>query len=231
MKTPSSPANPCQVKVCGVRDAGDADALDALGVDWIGFNFHPGSARHVSPEAATPLIRGLRRAVPVGVFVDADLANVVEIVRMTGVRYVQLHGSETWEYVMKMPVPVIKAIPHDRLADLGGLRDGLSRASTGSHPLAFFLVDTQANAESRQGPGAFGGTGRVFDWSLLGKFPLPLPYFLAGGLGGHNLRAALEACSPLAVDLNSKVEIAPGKKDLEKVRACLEIVREFRRRS
>jgi phosphoribosylanthranilate isomerase len=223
LEIPAPHPRPCQVKVCGVRDAADAAALDALGVDWIGFNFHPGSARHVTPEAAAPLIKSLRRAVPVGIFVDADPDRVRETVRLTGIRYVQLHGAETWEYVMRMPVPVIKAIPQDRLADLGGLRDGLAGAAAG-HPLAYFLVDTQANAESRQGPATFGGTGRTFDWSLLAQHPLPLPYFLAGGLGPHNLAAALAACSPLAVDLNSKVETAPGKKDLERVRACLAIM-------
>jgi phosphoribosylanthranilate isomerase len=132
-----------------------------------------------------------------------------------------------------MPAPVIKAIPHDRLKELGGLRAPLEaalRAGEPAAPLAYFLVDTAAPAAGVAGaPGitgaaGFGGTGKTFDWTLLAEHPLPLPFFLAGGIGPQNLPEALAACSPFAVDLNSKVEIAPARKDLEKVRACLDLV-------
>jgi phosphoribosylanthranilate isomerase len=234
MQSPVTNSNRCQVKVCGVRDYGESAALDALGVDWIGYNFHPGSARFIAPEAAATLIGALRHAVPVGVFVDADRDEVLRTIAVTGIRFVQLHGNENWEYVASMPVPVIKAIPHDRLADLGGLRDGLSKAKAGTHPLGYFLVDTQTKPSAAEktvgatGAGSFGGSGKTFDWGLLGRHPLPLPYFLAGGLGPHNLAEALASTSPFAVDLNSKVEVSPGHKDLEKVKACLAIVRAAR---
>lgn len=219
----------CQVKVCGVRDPAEAEALDALGVDWIGFNFHPGSKRHVSAQEAGPMIRSLRHARPVGVFVDADPQFVIDVTKSTGIRYIQLHGNEDWDYVRRMPVPVIKAIPHTRLADLGGLRDSLESAlrdGGAAAPLAYFLVDTLAGAASTLSgaTGEFGGSGKTFDWNLLARHPLPLPFFLAGGLGPHNLAEALAACEPFAVDLNSKVEVSPGRKDLEKVKACLKIV-------
>jgi phosphoribosylanthranilate isomerase len=221
MRTNPGVVKPAQVKVCGIREPSESAALDALGVDWIGYNFHPGSARRIAPEAAAPLARALRRANPVGVFVDAEIQFVIDVIAATGIRFVQLHGNEDWEYVKRMPVPVIKAIPHTRLADLGGLRAGLEAARRNGErtPLEYFLVDTQAS-----GQGGFGGSGQVFDWELLKRHPLPLPYFLAGGLGPHNLAQALAAASPFAVDLNSKVEIAPGRKDLDKVRACMEIV-------
>jgi phosphoribosylanthranilate isomerase len=205
-----------RVKVCGIREPAEAAALDGLGVDWLGFNFHPGSARYVSPEAAAPMARSLRRALPVGVFVDAPVDHVINVAHATGMRLIQLHGSEDLDYVRQMPLPVIKAIPHTRLADWGGLRPALeaARAAGSAGPLAYFLVDTAAGK-------AFGGTGQAFDWGLLEAQPLPLPVFLAGGLGPENIAAALQA-RPYAVDLNSKVEIAPGRKDLAKVRACLE---------
>lgn len=211
--------NPTRIKVCGIRESAEAAALDAMGVDWLGFNFHPGSKRYVSPEAAASMARGLKRAIPVGVFVDAPVAHVISVTKDTGMRLVQLHGSEDWEYVRLMPVPVIKAIPHTQLADWGGLRSGLEAAlasGAGPGPLAYFLVDTSAG-------GAFGGTGKAFDWELLRKHPLPLPFFLAGGLGPDNLAEALRI-GPYAVDLNSKVEVSPGKKDLGKVKTCFELV-------
>jgi phosphoribosylanthranilate isomerase len=208
-----------QVKICGIREPAEAAALDALGVDWIGFNFHPGSKRYVAPEAAGPMAKALKRAKPVGVFVDAPVDHVISVAAATGMKLIQLHGSEDWDYVRKMPLPVIKAIPHTRLADWGGMKAGLeaARAKGEAVPLAYFLVDTAAG-------GAFGGTGQAFDWELLKANPLPLPTLLAGGLGPSNLAAAL-ATHPFAVDLNSKVEIAPGKKDLGKINACLDLVR------
>lgn len=242
---PSS-RNSCRIKVCGIRDPGEAAALDALGVDWIGFNFHPASARYITPEAAAPIIRSLKRSVAVGVFVDADAARVKDVADRTGIRMAQLHGSENWEAIQGMPLPVIKALPHTRLADLGGLRDRIRKAASpgpaaetdvaaqnaaaaeavvsaaANGPLEYLLIDTQVRP--KPGDTGFGGTGEVFDWSLLARHPLPLPYFLAGGLGPHNLETALAACSPFAVDLNSKVETAPGRKDISKIEACLAIL-------
>lgn len=219
---PSPSTSSCQVKVCGVREPSEARALDDLGVDWIGFNFHPGSPRFIEPAAAAPIIAALRRAVPVGIFVDMDPARAAEAIAVSGVRFAQLHGRESAAYIAAMPVPVIKAVPHDRLADLGGLRPALAdAASAAAARLAYLLVDTQAQGAAGQ---AFGGTGLAFDWGLLAAHPLPRPLFLAGGLGPHNLAQAL-AAHPFAVDLNSKVETAPGRKDLAKVRACLDIAR------
>jgi len=216
-------SDPIRVKICGVREADEAAALDALGVDWIGFNFHPASARYVTPEAAAPMAKALTRAQPVGVFVDAPVDHVISVAKATGMKWIQLHGSEDWDYVRRMPLPVIKAIPHTRLADWGGLKAGLEAALAAgaggprgaglAAPLAYFLVDTA-------GGKSFGGTGQAFDWDLLKAHPLPLPVILAGGLGPENLAEALKA-RPFAVDLNSKVEFAPGKKDLAKVKACL----------
>ena len=95
-----------RVKVCGLREPAEAAALDALGVDWIGFNFHPASARYVSPEAAGPMARALKRALPVGVFVDAPVDHVIDVATSTGMKLIQLHGSEDWDYVRRMPLPV-----------------------------------------------------------------------------------------------------------------------------
>ena len=228
MPSEAASRNSCRIKVCGIRDAGEAAALDAMGIDWIGFNFHPGSARFITPEAAAPIIRGLKRSVAVGVFVDVDAARVREVAAVTGIRMAQLHGSENWDAIQSMPLPVIKALPHTRLADLGGLKERIrkagskspSRGSSANGPLEYLLIDTQAAKTD-----GFGGSGKTFDWDLLTQNPPPLPYFLAGGLGPHNLEAALQACSPFAVDLNSKVETAPGRKDLSRIETCLAILR------
>lgn len=209
-----------RVKVCGITRAEDARALDGLfvgsaGVDYLGFNFWPGSKRYITPENAAPLIAALTHAIPVGVFVDHSPEAIARIASITGIQVAQLHGREGWETIEAVTLPVIKAIPQTALETWGGLRDDWE-AHAGHQP-DHFLVDTATSA-------AFGGTGAVFDWELLNRNPLPRPLFLAGGLGPHNSAEAVRVARPsglFAVDLNSKVEIAPGVKDVEAVKRCL----------
>lgn len=217
------PARP-RVKVCGVTRAEDARALDALrvpgaegslGVDWLGFNFWPGSKRFIAPEAAAPIIASLRRAVPVGVFVDHPPEEIARIAALTGIRVAQLHGSEGWDVIDRVELPVIKAIPQDRVADRGGLKNDWNR-HPGRQP-QWFLVDSKTDK-------GFGGTGTVFDWTKLRDANLPVPFFLAGGIGPHNVAEAVRATRPFAVDLNSKVETAPGVKDVGMVERCLQAI-------
>jgi phosphoribosylanthranilate isomerase len=203
-----------RVKVCGITRAEDARALDALGVDFLGFNFWPGSKRFIAPEAAAPIIASLRHAEPVGVFVDHAPAEITAIAKATGTLAAQLHGSEGWDTIGSLDIPVIKAIPHTRLADWGGLRPEWALRSGKPRQ---FLVDTQAVS-------GFGGSGEAFDWAALRDADLPRPYFLAGGIGPDNIAEAIRIARPFAVDLNSKVETAPGVKDVEAVERCLEIL-------
>jgi phosphoribosylanthranilate isomerase len=210
-----------RVKVCGITRPEDARALDAR-VDWLGFNFWKGSKRFITPEAAAGIIADMGHAEPVGVFVDHTPEEINAIASRTGIRAVQLHGSEGWDTLERITLPVIKAIPHTRIGDWGGLRGEWELRS--GRPRQF-LVDTQAGT----GFGGFGGTGAAFDWSLLKDADLPRPFFLAGGIGPGNLAEAVRIARPLglyAVDLNSKVESAPGVKDMELVNRCLEILNE-----
>jgi phosphoribosylanthranilate isomerase len=211
------------IKVCGITRPEDAHALDALGVHYLGFNFWPGSKRYIESARAAAIIAGLKHAIPVGVFVDHSAAEINAIAAQTGIRWAQLHGSEGWDVLDHVTLPVIKAIPHDRLGDWDGLR-----LDWDAHPEKqprYFLVDTQAGAN-------FGGTGATFDWNLLraregrpAGSPLPRPYFLAGGLGPANVGEAVGVARPFAVDLNSKVETSPGVKDVGAVGRCMEILR------
>lgn len=223
----SVPSPKVLVKVCGITRAEDACAFDAMGIDYLGFNFWPGSKRHIAPERAAPLIGGLRNAMPVGIFVDQSPEEIARIVDLTGIRMAQLHGAEGWDVLEAVTVPVIKAIPHTGLGDWGGLRPGWeARAARPSTRPDYFLVDTATAS-------AFGGTGAAFDWTLLGPRGdqgggLPRPFFLAGGLGPDNLADAVAATRRFgmhAVDLNSKVETAPGVKDVAAVEACLAALR------
>ncbi len=203
-----------RVKVCGITRMSDALALDALPVDYLGFNFSPRSKRFIEPAAASRIIARLRHCEPVGVFVDATPEHIAIVAAASGIRWVQLHGREGWDVLDRIELPCIKAISQQRLEDYGGLKDAWENQE---HRPRFFLVDTHSES-------GFGGSGNAFDWSLLNSHPLPLPYFLAGGLGPENLDEALRSVRPYAVDLNSKVESAPGSKNLDRIRACLNLL-------
>jgi phosphoribosylanthranilate isomerase len=205
------------IKVCGITRLEDALALEAMGARYLGFNFWPGSKRYIAPEAAAAILAKLAPATePVGVFVDHSAAEINAIARKTGIRWAQLHGSEGWDVLDGVELPVIKAIPQDRIGDWGGLRAEWD-AHAGKQP-RYFLVDSK----TEQG---FGGTGSAFDWDLLKPGALPRPIFLAGGLGPDNVADAARATRPYALDLNSRVESAPGVKDAGRVQACFDALR------
>lgn len=217
----ASGENAVQIKICGLTRDEDVETCETLGIDWAGFNFWPRSKRYIPPASAKALIARLKRTQPVGVFVNPTREEVEEAVALSGIRYAQLHGEESWSLITSLPVPVIKALPADRLHDLQGLAEPLSRDPLSSEPLspkpgriAYLLIDTPAGS-------AYGGTGLTFDWSHLVRTKLPLPFFLAGGLGPENVAAAVAAVHPMAVDLNSKVETAPGIKNRNLIETCM----------
>lgn len=201
-----------KVKVCGITTYEDAAlALDA-GADALGFNFYPRSPRYIRPADARSILRRLPPlAVPVGLFVNvADPEEVVGTARQSGVRVLQLHGDEAPEYCAKLAEwPVIKAVR----VGLDGLPAGLD-----AYRVQALLLDAKDDV-------LFGGTGKRFDWSLVRGIRSGIPVILAGGLRPDNVRDAIRAVRPYAVDVCSGVESAPGRKDPEKLRQFMDEVR------
>ena len=75
----------------------------------------------------------------------------------------------------------------------------------------YLLFDTDSKA--------FGGTGKTFDWMILNEVEIPIPYFLSGGISLENIHQLSTINSnPFALDINSKFEIEPGNKDVEKIK-------------
>ncbi len=188
-------------------------AAAAAGADALGFVFHPASPRYIEPGKAEKIIRELSSAVcTAGVFVNLAAAEVLQIAERCGLDFIQLHGRETGEYCRRFPRErLIKSLSLQHEADLSMIAD---------YPVRAFLVDAHD-------PVRFGGTGKTCDWTLAGKAAACHPIILAGGLGAENILAALEAVNPLAVDVSSGVELKPGKKDLEKIRAVIAAVRGY----
>ncbi|NWF38985.1 phosphoribosylanthranilate isomerase [Mariprofundus sp. NF] len=200
----SNPSPRTRIKVCGITRLEDALAASALGVDAIGFVFYQKSPRYIEPAKAAAIIRQLPPFVSaVGLFVNPTQEFIAEVLQSVPLGVIQLHGDETPEFCQAQRRRVLKALPVSCPEDL-------KRAAAYNCPL---LLDAKAPA------GVYGGTGQSFDWSLLDGFEHPFPLTLAGGLNVDNVADALAVRQWFALDVSSGVEISPGMKDAEKMRA------------
>jgi phosphoribosylanthranilate isomerase len=200
-----------RIKMCGMTNISDARSAVEYGVDALGFIFYPKSRRYVSPEKAKEMIRKLPcDVIRVGVFVNQEIREVKEIARFCDFNVIQLHGDESPHYCSQFSgFSLIKAISPRTEAEILRLRD---------YPVGAVLVDAYEQ-------GRYGGTGRISDWRLAIKVKERHPLILSGGLNTGNIREAIAAVRPQAVDINSGVEISPGKKDPDKIREIVEIAR------
>jgi phosphoribosylanthranilate isomerase len=201
-----------EIKICGITNIEDASLAVTLGVDALGFNFYPKTTRYCTPETAKSIIDGLgnTRPVIVGIFVNDDAARVREAAAFCGLDVIQLHGDESPHYCRLFPgLRLIKSLTPEMESDTKLLD---------SYPVQAILVDAR-DAER------YGGTGKTSDWDTARKIALHRPLILAGGLNENNIRDAIAAVSPHAVDINSGIESSPGKKDAEKMRRIMEIIR------
>ncbi len=202
---------PVKVKICGITNDADALAAAEAGADALGFVFCESSPRCVSVAAAASIIRRLPPFIlKVGVFVDVPEHLVVQAISECGLNLLQFHGEETPDYCMQFGLMSMKAF---RIKDAASLEQ-LTR-----YPTAAWLLDTYV-------AGKPGGTGETFNWDLaLEAQTRGRPVFLAGGLTPANVAEAVRRARPYGVDVSSGVESAPGKKDLERVRAFITAAR------
>jgi len=201
---------PVRVKICGITRTDDALLAARLGADALGFNFWPGSKRHVTPPEAREIVRRLPPLVTaVGVFVNPTRDEVLRAVDIARISVVQLHGDEPPELCASLPVPVWKVI---RVTGRSAL------AALASYEVQGFLLDAPA-------PG-YGGGGATFDWALAAEVAAELPVLLAGGLTPENVAEAVRTVRPWGVDVASGVESAAGLKDPEKLRRFLAAAKE-----
>ncbi len=208
-----------RVKMCGITRLDDALAAVRFGVDALGFIFYRKSPRWVAPEGAASIIDRLPPFVDrVGVFVDAPLAEVVRTAA-AGLSYLQLHGGESPAYCreIRARLPLLGIIKAIRVGEED--RGASSTFAPYVDCVDAFLLDTYVKGES-------GGTGRVFDWSIIATLELQRPLILAGGLGPDNIARALAEVRPYGIDINSGVESQPGIKDHHRLRTLMRVVAE-----
>lgn len=201
-----------EIKICGMTNVDDAMNAAKCGADALGFIFYRKSPRYVTPEVAREIIKNLPHSVcKVGVFVNHDTKAINDIVEFCGFNLIQLHGSESPQYCRQFPQSML----------IKGLspRSENDFKKIANYPVSAILVDAY-------NPKLYGGTGKKSDWDLAVKIKENHTLILSGGLNLENIREALKIVSPDAVDINSGVELSPGRKDPEKVREIIELVRQ-----
>jgi phosphoribosylanthranilate isomerase len=195
-----------KVKICGITRGEDALASVEAGADAVGFVFYEGSPRHVFPETVEEIIKELPPfTTTVGVFVNEHPSRISEILEITGIDMVQLHGEEVYEECKFWP-RVIKAFKVQDFIDLEPLK---------KYRVSAYLLDTYSSEVP-------GGTGQIFNWEIAVEAKKFGPVILAGGLTPDNIAKAIRQVRPYAVDASSGVEKVKGVKDIEKVKVFIE---------
>lgn len=207
-----------------MRDADNIRDISALGVDMIGLIFYPPSPRYVQqfssgagiiPDYAPDMGKTPLR---VGVFVDDMPQNIVTRVYNYKLDYIQLHGNEPRETLenlratiapdIKPKIKIIKAISVSSAEDIKKYKEYVGAAD-------LFLFDTKCKT--------VGGSGEQFDWQVLQAYDGDVPFLLSGGIGPEDAERIKNFHHPkcIGIDLNSKFEIEPALKDVEKLKQFL----------
>ncbi len=207
------------VKICGLSTRETLDAALHAGADMVGFVFFPPSPRHINLETARELGRHAKgRATKVALTVDADDSTLGNIVEALQPDILQLHGKETLARLRDIKqmfgLPVMKAVAVATSADLAGLPGYAAMSDR-------ILFDARAPKEATRP----GGLGAVFDWHVLEKLDLKLPFMVSGGLHAGNVAEAVRVTRAGGVDISSGVERALGIKDPEMIRNFIRAAR------
>ena len=215
-----------RIKVCGMTLPEQVNALDEMGVDFAGFIFYPKSPRYVGNKISPEKMKKIKGHIAkVGVFVNEPFEEMMKTVEAYRLDMVQLHGDETPFFCEKVAnyVTVIKAF---RLSDNDPI-DWIVRPYHDSTDM--YMFDTMG--------AGYGGTGKKFDWNVLKEASIDKLFFLSGGIepgDEENIKTFMKepvAQKLFSIDINSKFEIAPGVKDMRKVKSLVEKLRVQRRRA
>jgi phosphoribosylanthranilate isomerase len=223
------------VKICGMTNLEDALVAVDAGADAVGFVFYEKSPRCVSVETAREIVAKLPRAVEkVGVFVGVKAEEVTAVSNETGLTLAQIYSGASNdssrlndEFVKKLPCRVIAAV------STGLVEENAMTGFQVSIEVRDRIVAALVDSGNSQSP---GGTGKRFNWENMAHFTssmnrIGLKLVVAGGLTPENVNQAIGILHPWGVDVASGVEVRPGKKDPEKVRAFVKAVRETDRKA
>jgi phosphoribosylanthranilate isomerase len=210
-----------KIKICGMREPANIKALAELRPDYMGLIFYPGSGRYV-PETSSGIYESLALQIKItGVFVDESQEVILNKAKQYHLKAVQLHGRETPEYCLSVGKALKGGNSGIEIIKAFGLEEDFNFDVLQPYEktVDYFLFDTKTSAH--------GGSGLKFNWEVLKNYHLEKPYFLSGGIGLNDLEELKELVDPrlYAVDLNSKFEISPAFKDIERVSQAINKIR------
>ena len=212
-----------KIKVCGMRDPQNIKSLAELNPDYIGLIFYSESKRNVSdPDIA--VLSSLSPSIKLtGVFVDEKEEEVVQKVILYGLSAVQLHGKESPLYCENLRKRFKSQLPDVKieLIKAFGVHPAFnfSTLEVYNEVVDYFLFDTKTSDH--------GGSGIVFDWTILDQYVGEKMFFLSGGLSPENVEGIFNLATKKihALDLNSKFETEPGLKNIESLKSAFQLIR------
>lgn len=202
-----------KLKVCGLTKMDQIQELISLNTNFLGFIFYEKSPRFVLNHLSLEEILEINHQGKVGVFVNETVERIAEISEKAKLNFIQLHGDEDEEFILKLRKFIGKNIKIIKVIRIGNQKIVELQKTINQQPstVNYLLFDTDSKA--------FGGTGKTFDWQILNEIEIPIPYFLSGGISLENIhQLSTINQQPLALDINSKFEIEPGIKNLEKIK-------------
>lgn len=214
------------IKICGITNIDDAKSISELRVDAMGFVLSADSPRKVEIIAAYRIIEALRtgenKISMVGVFVNEEIRKVLNDYRSLRLDYIQLSGDEDRDYLkdLKEKAKDIKIIKSIRIKNKSeSYRAKINKKVDKLKEYAdFILMDSYSK-------NVYGGTGVSFNWDIVKDYYREIPVILSGGLDAENVRQAVDIVKPFGVDASSKLEIYPGKKDIDKVTKFINVLK------
>ena len=197
-------------KICGLREKDSLICCEANKVDFFGLVFYEKSPRNINRNKAKQLVEFSKNLSikPVGVFVNHEINDLKNIIRLLNLKYIQLHGEENQSYINEIKkefkLKIIKKISIKNQSDLNKIND--------IENIDFLLFDYKP--KSNELP---GGNSKSFDWSLLKGVTIKLPWFISGGINESNIKNIQKTINPNGIDLSSGVERSLGIKSNKKI--------------
>lgn len=211
--------NQLQLKVCGLTKLDQIQELIDLKINFLGFIFYNKSPRFVLNHLTLEQISEIEHSGKVGVFVNENVERIIEISEKANLNFIQLHGDENDDFISELRKKLNPEIKMVKVIRIGNQSPEELQKNINEQPatINYLLFDTDSKA--------FGGTGKIFDWNILNEIIIPIPYILSGGISLENIHQ-LSAVNhqPIALDINSKFEVEPGNKDLDKIKDFLNLL-------
>ena len=197
-------------KICGLKEKDSLIGCEANKVGFFGLVFYEKSPRNINRNKAKQLVEFSKNLSikPVGVFVNHEINDLKNIIRLLNLKYIQLHGEENQSYINEIKkefkLKIIKKVSIKNQSDLNKIND--------IENIDYLLFDYKP--KSNELP---GGNSKSFDWSLLKGVTIKLPWFVSGGINESNIKNIQKTINPNGIDLSSGVERSLGMKSNEKI--------------